>query len=426
VLLVTLVLLVVLASLAYTFSSRIAAQRHRDQYIIDYSRARYACDSGVKYALATLEELKPQLISRPNEPDFSDLFTLSETDYKELLSQWAAQMGIDATGADGSFTALSISSFKDVNDINDVNDVNNVAEDANNIDESGSLKIRGPYGPEWPFVAEPAEFEIGSAKVKIEIEDEEAKYPLGWAVLGDQELQREAEAGLETFCEWMGFRAEDIDSLKQEVQVIKDIKPFKTEFQSVTMAGKTPTPSPPATTSSSAARRAAVRRTASTPATRKTVTAADQLAKQGTEFSELFHSSLIDTELLARPTIISESREESALKYVGMWGSTKVNINTAPRQVLEAAFTFGGDAAEIVEDIIKRRQAKPFTDIGELKTSLLRYSDSIGKCEKYITTSSTFFTIRVTAISGVAKASSIIAITKDGKIVKRIAVISDS
>jgi hypothetical protein len=426
VLLVTLVLLVVLASLAYTFSSRIAAQRHRDQYIIDYSRARYACDSGVKYALATLEELKPQLISRPNEPDFSDLFTLSETDYKELLSQWAAQMGIDATGADGSFTALSISSFKDVNDINDVNDVNNVAEDANNIDESGSLKIRGPYGPEWPFVAEPAEFEIGSAKVKIEIEDEEAKYPLGWAVLGDQELQREAEAGLETFCEWMGFSAEDIDSLKQEVQVIKDIKPFKTEFQSVTVAGKTPTPSPPATTSSSAARRAAVRRTASTPATRKTVTAADQLAKQGTEFSELFHSSLIDTELLARPTIISESREESALKYVGMWGSTKVNINTAPRQVLEAAFTFGGDAAEIAEEIIKRRQAKPFTDIGELKTSLLRYSDSIGKCEKYITTSSTFFTIRVTAISGVAKASSIIAITKDGKIVKRIAVISDS
>lgn len=52
VLLVTLVLLVVLATLGYTFSSRVAAQRHRNQYIIDYSRARYGCDSAVKYALA--------------------------------------------------------------------------------------------------------------------------------------------------------------------------------------------------------------------------------------------------------------------------------------------------------------------------------------------------------------------------------------
>ena len=69
VLLVTLVLLVVLATLGYTLSSQVAAQRHRDQYIIDYSKARYGCESGVKYALATLEEIDPQLISRPNEPD---------------------------------------------------------------------------------------------------------------------------------------------------------------------------------------------------------------------------------------------------------------------------------------------------------------------------------------------------------------------
>ncbi|MGD8501381.1 MAG: hypothetical protein PVJ86_12085, partial [Phycisphaerales bacterium] len=57
VLLVTLVLLVVLATLGYTLSSRVAAQRHRNQYIIDYSKARYGCDSAVKYALATMEEI---------------------------------------------------------------------------------------------------------------------------------------------------------------------------------------------------------------------------------------------------------------------------------------------------------------------------------------------------------------------------------
>ena len=57
VLLVTLVILVVLSTLGYTVSVRLSARRHRDQYIIDYQTARYACDSAVKYALATLQDI---------------------------------------------------------------------------------------------------------------------------------------------------------------------------------------------------------------------------------------------------------------------------------------------------------------------------------------------------------------------------------
>ena len=133
---------------------------------------------------------------------------------------------------------------------------------------------------------------------------------------------------------------------------------------------------------------------------------------------------MIDTEALARPIIISETRKESALKYMGMWGTRKVNINTAPRHVIEAAFTFGGDAKEIAEAIIQRRRMQPFKDIEDLRQSLFSYSDSIRKCEKYITTTSTFFTIKVTAVSGVAKASSVIAVTKTDKTLKRVAIIS--
>ena len=120
----------------------------------------------------------------------------------------------------------------------------------------------------------------------------------------------------------------------------------------------------------------------------------------------------------------SPDRKESALKYMGMWASTKVNINTAPRHVLEAAFTFGGDADRIAEEIIRRRRTKPFKDIEELKKELFRYLDSIQKCEEYIMTTSRFFTIRVAATSGKAKVSAVIAITKDGKKVQKIAVIS--
>jgi Tfp pilus assembly protein PilX len=75
VLLVTLVLLIVLSMLGYTLCSRLAARKHRDQYIIDYQAARYACDSATKYALAGLVEIEsPALVVRADEPDFSDLF----------------------------------------------------------------------------------------------------------------------------------------------------------------------------------------------------------------------------------------------------------------------------------------------------------------------------------------------------------------
>ena len=109
---------------------------------------------------------------------------------------------------------------------------------------------------------------------------------------------------------------------------------------------------------------------------------------------------------------------------MGLWASRKVNINTAPRHVLEAAFTFGGNADKIAEEIIQRRRIKPFTSIENLRKSLLKYSESIEKCKKYITTASRFFTIKVTAVSGVAKASAIIAVTKDDKKIVKIAVIS--
>ncbi|MHC4170309.1 MAG: hypothetical protein ACYSWQ_25485, partial [Planctomycetota bacterium] len=97
---------------------------------------------------------------------------------------------------------------------------------------------------------------------------------------------------------------------------------------------------------------------------------------------------------------------------------------TAPRHVLEAAFIFGGNEVEIAEGIIQVRREQVFGTIDELKDELFRYSDSIDRCEDFITTTSSFFTIRITATSGSAKASSIIAITKDGDTVKRVAAIN--
>jgi hypothetical protein len=273
------------------------------------------------------------------------------------------------------------------------------------------------------LITEAAEFEIGTAKVRIEIEDENAKYPIGWAIMDDKTVQREAKAGLETFCEWMDVNEVQVDILKEELKEISKIRPFKVEFKPISRIERVPVTTPTTSRTRSRTSRSRIRpprmRTV-----RTTVSPAQQMAKQSADFAKMCHSSLIDTETLARPIIVSESRKESALKYMGMWASRKVNINTAPRHVLETAFVFGGDADRIAEEIIQQRRIKPFANIDSLKQAMLGYSDSIRKCEKFITTVSTVFTIKVTATSGVAEASAIIGITKNGKKIQRIAVIS--
>ncbi len=400
VLLITLVILVILSTLGYTLSARVAARRHRDRYIIDYTQAQYACTSAMKYALVSLNELESQLISRPNEPDFSDVFALSEPQYQALLAQVVQNV--------------------DVADNERVSD----STDGAQAGPTASATVPGPYGPPWPLVKEPIELEIGSVKVKIEIEDENAKYPLGWTLIKDEKRSAEADVGFRTFCEWMRYQPDEIQTLKEDLARISAIRPFQMEFKA--MAAPIAPTSSVTLRSKTTGGRAALSRAQRT-AQRRVISAADQVDRQNTELARLFHSSLIDADLLTRPSVVSASRKESAMKYLGLWATRQVNVNTAPRHVLEAALTFGSvaDAPKIADAIIRKRRLQPFSDIEELKRSLLQYSDSIEKCKEFITTASTAFTVRVTAVSGVATKVALAAVTREGRKVKQIAVISD-
>jgi hypothetical protein len=456
ILLVTLVILVILSTLGYTLCAHVAARRHRDQFVIDYSIARHACASSLKYALASMGGLQFDLISRPNEPDFSDVFALTETQYQKLLAQaaaarWAAdsnlvQEGLGTKPLDrdslkaaqkdaGQETATTDAGKKATKksakrktarrtDMNDVNDLNEYDPNSESLADSLQAQIRGPYGPPWPLVTEPMEFEIGSAKVKIEIEDENAKYPLGWVMIADEKLKPEVAAGWTTFCEWMGYSTEEIGLLNEGLAKIGKTKPFKTEFKQETEAVE-----PPAALRSKITRpvpgapSAIARRTVA----RKPVTVEEQMDRQNKEYAKLLHSSIINKDLLSRPSIASDTRKESALKYLGLWATRNVNINSAPRQVLEAALTFGSaaDAPKMAQEIIQRRQAKPIRDVNELKQAVPRYSTALDDCRTFIAVRSTVFTVRVTAVSGVAQVTAIAAIAKEGDKVQQIAVISD-
>jgi hypothetical protein len=429
VLLVTLVLLVVISALGYVLAGRVADQRYRSQYLIDYQTARYACDSAVKYALAAVEDINAPLVSRPNEPDFSDLFHLSEQEYEKLLADWAAgkfsQKNNKKPDVNDANDSKDANAPKDFNSVRDANVIKNVPKDVNiakdiNVPHKGSgdfnepndpnsLFIRGPYGPPWPFVIKPVEFKIGTASVRIEIEDENAKFPLGWAMLNDQSVQDESAASFETFCGWMGLDPSEIDSLREDLEKIRAIKPFKMKFDTVFENKPTKT---------------RVIGRAGKPRTGTITMAVAPASVHISDFVKIFHSSLVNIDLLARPTILSTARKESALKYMDTWASSLVNVNTAPRNVLEAAFTFGGDAPKVADLIIQQRRIKPFENIDGLRKILFRYADSIKKSEKYITTYSSFFTIKVTATNGLSTVSSVIAVVKNGNKIDKVAIIS--
>ncbi len=423
VLMMTMVVLVVLATIGYTMTARVSAQRHRDNYVIDYTNACYARDSAIKYALASLQDMNSvKFISRPNEPDFSDIFSMDSQKYRDMVEKWADEhpkelaelLGIADTQPEsmipGDDNTNGILSAREGNDSN-----GEYAADSNqNMDIVNMLKVRGPYGPPWPFATEPVEFQIGSTTVKIEIEDENAKYPVGWAIIDNENVQREARAGLATFCEWMGFSSDQIDSVREQLKQISSIKSFKVEFKPVVQRTPVTTPVP------TQARRARAQRVVYKTTN---VSQAELMSRQAKDFSKLFHSSLLDLQMLAAPTVVSEDRKESALKYMGLWGTTQVNINSAPRNVLEAAFTFGGDADRIADGIIQRRREKAFESIDELKKELFRFSTSIDKSGPYITTTSSVFSIRVTASSGAAKASAVVVVLKEGGKVERVAIV---
>ena len=409
ILLITLVILVILATLGYTVTARVATRRHRDQYVIDRGQARHASASALKCALMMIPQLDPQLIGRPNEADFSDVFAMNELEYQEFLAEYKRKLAAEAEWA-----AQEEDDQADMNGVDEVNDVNDTGLE--------SLTIPGPYGPPWPFVVEPLECEIGSAKVRIEIEDENAKYPLHWAIVADEQWKALADVGFVTFCEWMGYTATEIGGLREDLARLAEIRPFQLEFKP--MAAPAQSPASLRRRTSRAASAAAARRTA---VRRRVISPADQMEQQTADFAKLFHSSLIDADLLARPSIVSDDRNESAMKYLGLWATGQVNVNTAPRHVLEAALMLGSaaDAPQIAEEIIRQRQVKPFASIDELKNGVLRYAASIEKCKAFLTTTSSVLTIRVTAFSGSAKSTIVAAVRKEGDNVKQIGIVSD-
>lgn len=425
VLILTLLVLIVLATITYQLTVRLMDRRRADDYLIYYQGARYACDSGLKYALATTQIIDPKYADRTEAPDFSDLFGMTDEQIDEILRLWADQLNdpnsLEEAGAEttepngGSDDLLSLLGrlFGD-----EAAPAIPEMFTGGALVEPSQLSIPGPYGPPWPLVSEPIEFEVGSAKVTITIEDENAKLPLIWMTSTDEQLKPVTQEVLRVFCAWYGLDDESVAEFRQKLEDAAQIKSFKFDLGPIVVPagqGQTASAASTATPATSRAARMAAQQTAAPAARQPYRTYAD--------YSKIMASTLVDTDWLTIPVIEGRSRLEYPLKYLAVWGSTTVNINTAPRHVLEAAFAYGGDADKLAEAVIAQRQEKPFENIDDLRKRNLTFSSQIQKCEKYITFKSDFFTIRIKATNGPATCMATAAVIKKGGNVTRLAAV---
>lgn len=448
-LLLTLMVLVILTGIVYSISTRITMRKHRQQYIIDYQKARYACDSGLKYAYAMIPTIDMTLKNReedfPELYDFSDIFWMNREQYDDLRMEWAIKqeekLELEAmerdqslqqsetpmrnTGMDEFFDAT----YDRMTGPNNLDYNRNRSRDMMFDDEYGygqdpnKVEIPGPYNVPWPYVIKPLEFKIGDAKIKITIEDENAKFPLIWATQGtEEEMDQRSEIALETFCDWMQMENEQIDNLKEQVLSTATHKQFRHVYKQITVKEvvrpKSVTPKP---TSRAIKRR---RRTFTPKPATRTRRIRRGSEEHASDFAKLMHHSAIDLTELAMQVPDIEARSESPIKYLALWGSSKVNVNTAPRHVLEAAFSYGGQSEEIAAEIIQMRRNKAFTNIEDLKKRLKYFDESIKQVTPYITMQSEYLTIKVTANYGKVTTTSIAAVLKTGKKFKKIAAFS--
>ncbi|MHC4882570.1 MAG: hypothetical protein ACYSOH_03965 [Planctomycetota bacterium] len=449
ILLVTMIVLVVLTTLAAGLSVHLSLAKRRQQYRIEYQRSRYGADSAMKYILSVLPTRNFTLLeSRLEQPDFSDLFWMNEIEYAEFIAAWAETAtdeqieGVLKEGAslttpvplsDAEMASRLTLLFGGGSDANEMGmDAYNTAEQLYLVElDPNDVVVPGPYGVPWPNAAEPIHLEMGPCKVTITIEDENAKMPLSWLVTSSEDANKRSENALKTFCEWMSWNPDQLREMETHVRdamdKIAEKKTFKLNPSPILL--KTATKRTVSTRARTSRVRQASqrRRTATTSRTISRVTTKERpVIAHTTDFAKLFHSSLLNREILARPLPDTGERMESPLKYLSLWGAQRININTAPRNVLEAAFSLAIDAfdlPEFTQEVIEKRKEKPLVSIDELAELGGLDTETMDNLKNYLTTTSTFFQLQVTSQSGNARSSAVATVVKEGKNVQQLMIL---
>jgi len=232
-------------------------------------------------------------------------------------------------------------------------------------------------------IAQSYETQVGGVAVKVEIHDENAKLPLLWAMSSPYERmggQNMVDQPFYTYGNLLGVASDQVRGtidLARRLAAQVHLPPTEVVLQK--------------------------------NSERRTVSRHQGLRKEMEEtkkrrlamgvFAEIWKSQLqhnLENAALNEP--LGEGVGSFA-DQVGVWGSNHININTAPKEVLMAAFEPLGLTEAMAGAIVETRAQKPFNDISELKkvSGLPEevYSYMRELCVSYSTSYSIYVTARV-------------------------------
>jgi len=244
---------------------------------------------------------------------------------------------------------------------------------------------------ELAFVLEKRTMTVGDVSVEIEIHDENAKWPMLWLLASPFDGRGNSvrsESGLRELGRSLGVG---------DAAVRQAIK------WSRSVGGSLDIPAPEVTIEQSDPKSKVVRRrrTRRRHLGHKEIIAQTSQRYQAMSILAMqwYDQLRGDGELVDLAGSL-ESHAGSFADYLGVWGHNKINLNSAPPEVLVGAFGALGMTEKEAQAIAKYRQAKPFTNAGQLREITEIPSDLRNSLYNLVRVDSNTFSVRVVAQMG--------------------------
>lgn len=326
-LLLTLMVLVILATVMVQFQVDAALFMRSSNYQLEKQQCRYAAESGLVIASNILQEK-----IRSGEVMTGDALT---------------------NPLAGENPALDLSGLAELlgNDPNLMADPNTMA------DPNGTPVLLELVSSDSVVVLFEKELDVGDAEVTIEIHDEHAKWPMLWMMPQNSPFSKNTNESDKLFKDLTGFIAADPDDSSRLLKLTKDLG------RSIKL--------PPAeftvNKSRSTRRRGRAVRRRRVRGYTKRLEEARQKREGMALFAQSFYTTINEQSEYATLKQPMTEREVSLVDYFGFWGHNRININTAPVEIIQAAFAPLGLTESQAQAIVSYRQQQKFTQLSDIR-----------------------------------------------------------
>jgi len=342
-LLLTLMVLVILSIVVVQFQIDANQQNRATSYRIERLKCRYAAESGIAIGSRIIKQY------------FDSNINL----------QVAADMPI----------------FPD----NQADEPNQLPDESNQPQAAPDIWSDIPPEDQLPwFVLSQETYQINGADVTIEIHDENAKWPIVWLLTSPFDRSHRstnAERGLKAYADTFNINRNDFEAAVNLIHSLGESLPL---------------PPPPVSYAGAGLRMAPKGRTGGYV---QLLTEEQDRHKMMGNFARYWyeHFDLRPGDPLEKDRLNSNL---SFAECVSLWGAFHININTAPRTLLETVFEPIGMSEYQMDALMNFRQNKPFTAPSQLRDINRIPANMRNNLLPLILIKSRTFTVHVTATMG--------------------------